>query len=285
MVSGLRNKAGESPACTPSSRHVARLRRRRAERRRRRLARQRDQIAAQHIGQDTTLPSIELRRMRAAVARAIRVRLRLRATIAFRTPTQPLPMEHNPRKVFYRLFGQGDTAAERQAIIEETGSILDMVSRERRRPERPARRAATRRGSTTTSTPCARSSAACRSMERSGDFGRQAAGCAGGVPEDFGKQLDMMFDMIALAYQANVTRVTTFMMAKEVSMRTYNQIGVSGCVPSAVASPERSREAGSAREGAGVSREGVRAVPQSARTRRTAMARCSITRSSCTAAT
>jgi len=48
-----------------------------------------------------------------------------------------------------------------------------------------------------------------------------------GVPEDFGKMLDTMFEMIVLAYQANVTRVTTFMMAKEVSMRTYNQIGVS----------------------------------------------------------
>ncbi len=49
-------------------------------------------------------------------------------TIAFRTPTQPLPMEHNPRKAFYRLFGQGDNAAERHEIIEETGSILDMVT-------------------------------------------------------------------------------------------------------------------------------------------------------------
>ncbi len=48
-----------------------------------------------------------------------------------------------------------------------------------------------------------------------------------GVQEDFGKMLDTMFEMQVLAYQANVTRVTTFMMAKEVSMRTYNQIGVS----------------------------------------------------------
>jgi hypothetical protein len=47
-----------------------------------------------------------------------------------------------------------------------------------------------------------------------------------GITEDFAKQLDLMFELIALAYQANVTRVSTFMMAKEVSMRTYNQIGV-----------------------------------------------------------
>src|SRR3954468_2992694 len=49
-------------------------------------------------------------------------------TIAFRTPTQPLPMEHNPRKAFYRLFGLGDNAAERHSIVEETGSILDYVT-------------------------------------------------------------------------------------------------------------------------------------------------------------
>ena len=58
------------------------------------------------------------------------------STISFRTPTQPLPMENNPRKVFYRLFGQGDTEAERKAIARESGSILDLVADQAGRLER-----------------------------------------------------------------------------------------------------------------------------------------------------
>ena len=75
-----------------------------------------DQFAARHIGQETRLPSLEL-------CTALRG-----AQVAWRTPKQSLPQEGNPRAVFYRLFGQGDTDAERQAITTETGSLLDRVS-------------------------------------------------------------------------------------------------------------------------------------------------------------
>src|SRR4029079_18682859 len=51
-------------------------------------------------------------------------------TISFRTPTTPLPMEVNPRKLFERLFGQGDTPAERKTLVKQFGSILDQVSEE-----------------------------------------------------------------------------------------------------------------------------------------------------------
>jgi hypothetical protein len=74
-----------------------------------------DQLAARHIGQETRMPSLELTTsMRGA-------------QLAWRTPTQSLPQEVNPRNVFYRLFGQGDDEAERAAIVAETGSILDRV--------------------------------------------------------------------------------------------------------------------------------------------------------------
>src|SRR5204863_186262 len=72
-----------------------------------------DQLAARHIGQDTRLPSLELTTSQAG------------ARLAWRTPTQPLPQEGNPRAVFQKLFGQGDTDKERSAILHETGSILD----------------------------------------------------------------------------------------------------------------------------------------------------------------
>ena len=74
-----------------------------------------DQLAVRHIGQETRLPSLELTTALGG------------ARLAWRTPTQSLPQEGNPRAVFQKLFGQGDTDQERAAILHETGSILDRV--------------------------------------------------------------------------------------------------------------------------------------------------------------
>src|SRR5262245_38410868 len=80
-----------------------------------------DQIAVRHVGQDTRLPSLELTAGQGS------------AKIAWRTPTQPLPQEGNPRAVFQKIFGQGDTDQERAQILAETGSILDRVQGEAQR--------------------------------------------------------------------------------------------------------------------------------------------------------
>src|SRR5262252_7178490 len=74
-----------------------------------------DQIAVRHVGQETRLPSLELSTALGS------------ARLAWRTPTQSLPQEGNPRSVFQKLFGQGDTDKERADILAETGSILDRV--------------------------------------------------------------------------------------------------------------------------------------------------------------
>src|SRR5256885_7225564 len=74
-----------------------------------------DQIAVRYIGQETRLPSLELTTSQGS------------ARLAWRTPTQSLPQEGNPRAVFQKLFGQGDTDKERAQILAETGSILDRV--------------------------------------------------------------------------------------------------------------------------------------------------------------
>jgi hypothetical protein len=66
-----------------------------------------------------------------------------------------------------------------------------------------------------------------KQKSQEGAGGVQLPNAPAGINEDFGKQLDTMFELIALAYQANVTRVASFMIAKEVSMRTYNNLGVS----------------------------------------------------------
>ena len=228
VVTGLRNKGGESSdphgiipgtwlSCVgPQDRTTSGERGMTA-----------DQLAARKIGQDTALPSLELSaEAEGGLSCAPGVGCGFASTIAFRTPTQPLPMEHNPRKVFYQLFGQGDTEQERTQIAAETGSILDHVMAK-----------ANTLGSSLGPADKAQLSDyldSVREIERRIQKMSDPANAAVklpdaplGVPEQFGEQLKVMFDLIALAWQADKTRVTSFMIAKEVSMRTYNQIGVS----------------------------------------------------------
>ena len=73
-----------------------------------------DQIAARRLGKNTTMPSMELCGEPGG-------------NISYRSPNQPLPMESNPRKVFYTMFGQGDNKRERTAILKSTDSLLDYV--------------------------------------------------------------------------------------------------------------------------------------------------------------
>ncbi|MEJ0039746.1 MAG: DUF1552 domain-containing protein [Gammaproteobacteria bacterium] len=226
VVSGLRNKAGESPSphaiiagtwlgCIhpPMSQQPN-------------GGTSADQVAAKYIGQDTTLPSIELAGEGGGGACDPQFGCSYSGTIAFRTPTQPLPMENNPRKAFYRLFGQGDNAAERHEIVEETGSILDMVTESASDLKRQLGTSDKRMVDDYLDSVRELERRVAKQKEKE-TSGIKLPDAPTGVQEDFGKVLDTMFEMQVLAYQANVTRVTTFMMAKEVSMRTYNQIGVS----------------------------------------------------------
>ena len=91
-----------------------------------------DQIAAQHIGQDTPLPSLEVATEdRGGGGFCDRdYGCSYSGTISFRSPTAPLPMETDPRKLFIRLFGQGDNATERARLSKQYVSLLDMVGSE-----------------------------------------------------------------------------------------------------------------------------------------------------------
>src|SRR4051812_10592145 len=130
IVSGLRNKGGESSdphgimAGTWLSCYG--IRDRKDD-----LGTTADQLAGRHLAGDTPIPSLELTgEGGAATCNQSGGGCGYGSTTAFRTPFQPLPMEDNPRKVFYQLFGQGDTGAERKAILSETGSLLDYVADE-----------------------------------------------------------------------------------------------------------------------------------------------------------
>ena len=188
-----------------------------------------DQIAAKHIGQDTPLPSLEVgTEERGGEGSCDRnYGCSYGKTISFRDPSTPLPMEHNPRKLFQQLFGQGDTADERVAMLR-------------------ARTAACSTSCHAMPATCKRTLGArdqamlddylttVREIERrvqqiaSRDLSSiQLPDAPAGIPSRFDEHMRLMFDMIALAFQANLTRVATFMMAAEVSNQPYNFIGIS----------------------------------------------------------
>ena len=184
-----------------------------------------DQMAAAQIGQDTPLPSLEVASEGRGGGGACdrNYGCSYGGTISFRTPTTPLPMEADPRKLFARLFGQGDTPQERKAIARQYSSILDLVTAEAadlRKHLDPQDKA--RLGDYLESV---------REIERRVQKMEERDLTSLELPDvpvgsTFDQRLTLMFDMIALAYQANLTRVFTFMMAGEVTNQTYNHVGV-----------------------------------------------------------
>lgn len=186
-----------------------------------------DQILARHIGQDTPLPSIEVAtEERGGEGSCDRnYGCSYGKTIAFRDPTTPLPMEYNPRKLFQQLFGVGDTADQRADLARESRSILDLVTRQAgdlKRDLGVRDRAAVDDYLTSV-----------REIERRADnlahrdlTGVQLPDAPAGVPAHFDEHIAIMFDLIALAFQANLTRVVSFMLAAEVSNQPYNFINI-----------------------------------------------------------
>ena len=172
-----------------------------------------DQIAARYVGQETRLPSLELTTAQGS------------AKVSWRTPTQPLPQESNPRAVFQKLFGQGDTDQERAQILAETGSILDRVQGEAQRLQATLGMHDRRVVSDYLDSV--------REIERRVQMAEKQSNteltipdAPIGTPNDITDYFKMMFDLMALAFQADVTRVITFSMDRETSMRTYTNLGI-----------------------------------------------------------
>jgi hypothetical protein len=227
VVSGLGNRPGESqavhaivPATWLSCTHPK-------QGQDPNMAMTADQLAAKYIGQDTPLPSLEIATEAPGGGGACDrdYGCNYSGTIAFRTATTPLPMEFSPHKLFQRLFGRGDTPEERKELIAEQASILDMVSDDAQSLQRtlgPRDRAMLSDYLDTV-----------RELERrvqktqSQDLSHlQLPNVPAGNPESFDQTMNLMYDMAALAYQANLTRIMNMMVAAEVSGRTYNNIGV-----------------------------------------------------------
>jgi hypothetical protein len=187
-----------------------------------------DQIAAKHIGQDTPLPSLEIgTEERGGEGSCDRnYGCSYGKTIAFRDPSTPLPMEHNPRKLFQQLFGAGDTADERVALLKENRSLLDLVSSDANDLKRSlgARDRSMLEDYLTTVREIERRVEQLSSRDLSDVTLPDAPS---GIPSRFDEHIRLMFDMMTLAFQANLTRVASFMMAAEVSNQPYSFIGIS----------------------------------------------------------
>src|SRR5438045_8234789 len=172
-----------------------------------------DQIAVRHVGQDTRLPSLEL-----SVGQGS-------ARIAWRTPTQSLPQESNPRAVFQKLFGQGDTDQERAQILTETGSILDRVQAQAQRLQ--ASLGVKDRSVVNDYLDSVREiERRVQMASKHSDVELSIPDAPVGTTNDITDYFKLMFDLMALAFQADITRVVTFSMDREASMRTYTHLGI-----------------------------------------------------------
>jgi hypothetical protein len=188
-----------------------------------------DQIVAQHLGQETQLASLELALDSVEVLGACDAgySCAYANTIAWRTATTPLPMENNPRAVFERLFGASDStdAATRAARIEQDRSILDFVTAEVAALQR--RLGPSDNGKLTEYLDAVRDvERRIQTAERQSTRALPVVAQPMGIPETFDAHAKLMYDLLALAYQCDLTRVATFMIGKEVSGRSYPEIGV-----------------------------------------------------------
>ena len=188
-----------------------------------------DQLAARQLGRDTQLPSLELSMDLMTLAGQCDngYACVYHNCLSWSSPTTPLPSEAHPRIVFERLFGDGATAAERRASLKSRASLLDSVMDEFTQLNKqlgPADRARV-----------SQYLDAIREVERR--IQRAEANAADnpvrdverpvGVPASYADHARLMFDLQVLAFQADVTRVITFQLARETSNRTYPEIGVS----------------------------------------------------------
>jgi len=187
-----------------------------------------DQIAAQHIGQQTLLPSLELSMdLLQTIGQCDNgYACVYQNNLSWSSPTTPLPAEAHPRIVFERLFGEGGSAADRRAALRRRASLLDWVrddiaqlqtklgADDRLRVDQylTTVREVERR---------IQKAEADANSDQLPDLDRPV-----GVPASYADHAKLMFDLQVLALQGDVTRVITFQLARETSTRTYPEIGV-----------------------------------------------------------
>jgi hypothetical protein len=184
-----------------------------------------DQVVAQALGQDTPLPSLELMIEDASVSCGEGLSCAYRNTISWQSEISPLPMQNNPAVVFEHLFGDGANAAQRTARREQSLSLLDSVTEQIGTLDKQL--------STSDRARLDQYLTDIREIERRI---QQAASRVtddvavpdkpSGIPNDVEEHIKLMYDLQVLAWQTEITRVSTFLMACELSGAVYPKSGV-----------------------------------------------------------
>jgi hypothetical protein len=187
-----------------------------------------DQLIASQIGSETVFPSLEFATedFTGYIGGCTPgFSCTYMNTLCWASPTTPVPMEINPRVAFERIFGRAGSSAQRAARQAEDRSILDSVTGDAARLKlRLGARDKARVDDYLTQI---------REIERriaraQGKNGEESVtiDAPQGIPESFEEHAALMFDLQLVAYQADITRVVTYMMSREASQRTYPQIDV-----------------------------------------------------------
>lgn len=188
-----------------------------------------DQVYARHLGDATQLPSLETGIDQPSLLGSCDIGYSCAYTngISWLSPTVPLPVAANPGEVFERLFGDGDAldAASRLAQWRRQASILDFVAEDAARLSGQLGTADRRKLdeylTATRDIERRIQRAAAAPMADAGTLARPA-----GIPDSFNEHVRLMIDLQVLALQADITRVASFMIGREICNRTYPEIGV-----------------------------------------------------------
>lgn len=184
-----------------------------------------DQVAARHLGQDTPLPSLELMTEEASLNCGEGLSCAYRNTLSWQNETSPLPSQNNPQVLFEHLFGDGATDAQRAARRAQALSLLDSVTGQIRDLER-ALPATDRQRLDQFVTDVREIERRMRQAAERVDGSVDLPGKPAGIPDDVEEHIKLMYDLMALAWQTGITRISTFMMAKELSNAVYPKSGI-----------------------------------------------------------
>src|SRR5687767_14636756 len=188
-----------------------------------------DQFYAARAGQETPIPSMQLciENVDAAGGCSYGYSCVYTDSISWASPTEPLPMIRDPRAVFDQLFGIGATPAERAVRREEDRSILDWIgeSVSRLSKELGAADRARLNDYLDDVREIERRIQAVEAFNRSGEP-RELPGAPVGVPDSFEEHVKLMFDLQALAFASDITRVFAFKLGRDASNRVYPESGV-----------------------------------------------------------
>jgi hypothetical protein len=184
-----------------------------------------DQVAAQNVGQDTPLPSVELSIEEVGLTCDAGFTCAYRNTLAWKSATQPLPMENNPQVVFERLFGDGSNDIQRRSRRRESLSLLDSVRDQVASLQKDL--------------PASDRSALGNYLDEVREIERRVQKvdkqltpdlalpeAPAGIPDNFEEHLKLMFDLQVLAYKSEITRISTLMLARETSGAVYPATGI-----------------------------------------------------------